>query len=156
MDFYNLLEITQLRAIQAALQPSAESVWRMRCRAYSEKFFTPLHVVMHELDPAFVLQALYEERYTPSEVQEDLEGILETLYRIKDPNYNAVTQQETEDLVDNVLNKEIARLAKKKRPTQETIQQDIKSAKPKSGSMNFQDLEKMESLVESNKSGFDK
>jgi len=61
--------------------------------------------------------------------------------------------------VDAVLNKEIARLSKKKRPTEQTIQQEIKKAeaeKPKSGSMNFEDLEKLEGSVESNKIGFDK
>lgn len=58
--------------------------------------------------------------------------------------------------MDNVLNREIARAAKKKAPTQETIQQDIKAAelKPKSGGMNFDDLQKIDSESESGKSGF--
>ena len=64
-----------------------------------------------------------------------------------------------EDLVDAVLNKEIQRLSKKKRPTQETIQAEIKKKeiqKPKSGSMSFGELEKLEENLESGKSGFDK
>lgn len=158
MDLFTLLELSQLRAINTALKPSVESIWRSYCRSYSAQFHTPLHVVMNELDPVHVLQALDEAKFTPGNVEEDLEGIVEKLQTIKDPDYAHMSKQDVEDMVDAVMNKEIARLSKKKRPTQETIQQEVRAAesKPKSGSMNFQDLERMESQVEANKSGFDK
>jgi hypothetical protein len=157
ISYYDILELAQLRAIQSAFEPSADSIFRIKCRQYSERFHTPLHVVMNELDPGLVLQALFEEQFPPSCIEEEGEEILDKLYTIKDPSYRRITQEETENLVDNVLNREIARLAKKKRPTQETIQAAVKEAeaKPKSGGMSFGDLEKMETKAEANKKGFD-
>ena len=158
-SFYDLFEICRLKAIALAIDPTTESIYRMRCREYSEKFHTPLHIVEKELDPLFVLQHLYEVQYSPRVIDEELNEILEQLYRIKDPNYAPMSKEDMEDLVDAVLNKEIQRLSKKKRPTQETIQQEIKKdeiKKPKSGSMSFGDLEKLEENIESSKAGFDK
>lgn len=157
-SFYDLFDLCRLRAIGLAIEPTTESIYRMRCREYSEKFHTPLHVVENELDPLYVLGHLYETQYSPRVVDEELNGILEELYKIKDPNYAPISKEDLEDLVDSVLNKEIKRLSKKKRPTQETIQHEIKKsdAKPKSGSMNFSDLEKLEDNAETNKIGFDK
>jgi len=158
-SFYDLFQLCRLRAIGLAIEPTTESIWRMRCREYSERFHTPLHVVENELDPIFVLQHLYEIQYSPGVVEEELNEILEQLYTIKDPNYSPLSKEEMEDLVDAVMNKEIKRLSKSKRPTQETIADEIKKAEtkpPKKGSMNFGDLEKLEESIESLKSGFDK
>lgn len=161
IDFYDLFELAQIKAIESAISPSLDSIWRMKAREYSVMFYTPLHVVMKELDPSMVLQALYEAKYPPSIVDEELEELLDKLNLLKDPNYSRMSKEDTEDLVDSVLNKEIKRLGKKKTPTQETIKQEIKAseAKPKiskSGSMNFGELEKMDSVTESNKNNFDK
>jgi uncharacterized protein YejL (UPF0352 family) len=154
-DFYSLFELAQIRAINLAIEPSLESIWRMKLREYSQKFFTPLHEVQ-ELDPLFVLQALNEERYHPSIVDEELEELLDTLNKMKDPKYSRISKEDLENLVDNVLNKEIARAAKKKAPTPETIQAEVKAAEsnPKSGKMAFGDLEKLEAVSEANKAGF--
>ena len=156
-DFFELFKLTQLRAINLALEPSAESIWRMRAREYSKKFHTPLHIVLNELDPVFVLQELSEDLYSPSIVDEELEELMDILYKTKDPNYSRMSREDLEALVDNVLNREIARAAKKKRPTQETIEREIKiaEAKPKSGSMSFGELEELETKSETNKAGFD-
>ena len=152
MDFYTLLEVSQLKAIECALKPSADSIFRIKARQYSVTYHTPLHEVM-KLDPLLVLQALDEERYSPGSVDDDLDGILEQLYKIKDPTYDRMSKEDLESLVDTVLNKEIKRLSKKKRPTEETIQEEIKKAKnkPKSGSMTFTDLEKIDSQSEPNR-----
>jgi hypothetical protein len=159
LDFYQLMELSQLRAINCAIEPSRDSLWREKCREYSVRFFTPLHIVINDLDPMFILQALYEEQFSRFIVEEELEEILEKLYTVRDPDYTSVSKEELEELVDNVLNKEIARKSKKKKPTQETIQNDIKenskkSLLPKSGSMSFKDLNRIESSSESNKLGF--
>lgn len=166
MDFFSLFELAQIRAINSAIDPSMESIYRIRCREYSQKFHTPLDRVMNELDPLMVMEALYEEKYPPSCIEEELEELLDILHKAKDPTYSRMSAEETEALVDAVLNKELARAAKKKRPTQETIQSDIKAAelKPtpapskgrplKSGSMNFGDLEKIDAESERNKGGF--
>ena len=73
-----------------------------------------------------------------------------------------MTAEETEELVDAVLNKELARAKRKKRPTEQSIQEDIKVAetpkatkRPKSGGMTFEELEKMDTNTETNKSGFE-
>lgn len=158
MDFYDLINLAQIKAIHAAIEPSLESIWRIRCREYSKAFHTPLHVVMHELDPMMVLQTLNEEKYHPSIVEQELEGLLETLQKIKDPTYSKMDPQMLEDMVDMVMNREIARLAKKKPPTPETIQAAIKTAEvktPKSGGLDFSSLAKMEEKAETNRAGFE-
>lgn len=158
IDYYDLLEISQIKAIHSALEPSAASIFRIKCRQYSERFHTPLHVVMNELDPILVLEALFEDQFPPSIIEEECEDILDRLYTIKDPSYRRMSKEETENLVDSVLNKEIARLTKsnKKAPTPQSIQEAVKEAqvKPKSGGMTFGDLEKLETKAESNKAGF--
>ena len=158
INFYSLFELCELRAINAALDPTPESVWRIRCRQYSQMYHTPLHVVMNELDPTMVLQALYEDKYHPSVVEQECEDLLEKLYLIKDPTYSRMSKEDEEAMVDAVLNREIARAAKKRRPTQETIQADIKKAEskplPKSGGMDFGNLEEIDGKAEANKEGF--
>ena len=120
-------------------------------------FHTPLHMV-DDLDPMYVLQALSESKYPPSIVDEELEELLETLYKMKDPTYSRMSAQETEDLVDAVINKEIKRTSQKKAPTQDTIHAAIQTAAikatPKSGGMSFTDLENLETKSEANKAGF--
>jgi hypothetical protein len=154
-DFYSLIELQQLKAIALALEPNLDSIYRIKCRNYSQKFQTPLHLV-YELDPVQVLRDLFEDQYPPSIVEEELEELMDRLYTMKDPSYSRMSAEETEELVDAVLNREIKRLSKKKPPTQETIKADIKAAEiPKSGGMNFADLEKLEAKAETNKAGFD-
>ena len=156
IDLYSLFELAELRAIHAAIEPTMESIWRAKCRSYSLTYHTPLHVVMNELDPLHVLQTLNEEKYSPREIMEEPQEILEILYKMRDPNYVIVSQEETEALVDSVMNKELARAKKKKAPTQQEIQSQVKAAeaKPKSGVLDFGNLEQMESQAESNKAGF--
>ena len=155
LNFYDLFELAQLRALSVALEPTAESIYRMRCRDFSQRFHTPLHLV-YELDPMEVLLTLAEEKYPPSIVEEEGEDLLDILYRIKDPMYSRMSAEDTEAMVDSVINKEIKRLAKKRPPTPEKIASDIKEAevKPKSGGMSFDSLERLESKSESGKAGF--
>ena len=139
-NFFDILEHSQLRAIDAAINPTAESIYRIKCREYSIKFHTALDQVM-KLDPMFVAQTLFEDLFHPSIVNEELEELMDKLYIMKDPNYSRMKQEEVEDLVDAVLNKEIARAAKKKITSQEiTSQIRAAEAKPKSGGLDFKDL----------------
>lgn len=155
MNLYDLIEFHQVLSIGLALEPTTESIFRIKQREYSDRFNTPLHEVA-KLDMAFILQHLYEDLYPPSIVEEELEELLDKLYKIKDPTYSRVSVQETEDLVDAVLNREIARAAKKKVPTQESSKEvDMPGTPtPKSGGLNFGQLESLESKAESNKAGF--
>ena len=156
MNFYDLLEYCQIKAIYNAIDPNQESIYRIKCREYSTKFFTPLHIVQDQLDPLFVMQALYEDKYTPNIVDEELPELLEKLYKIKDPTYDPMPKEEMENLVDAVLNKEIQRLAKKKALTQETIQQEIKQVETKKPikKLDFGHLEALESEAEAGNSNF--
>lgn len=129
----------------------------MKYREYAETFHTPLHDVV-KLDPEFVLRHIYENKYSHSEVNGELEDFLEKLYQFKDPSYQRITNEETEALVDAVLNKELKRAGLQK----ETIgnkpvpQKEAKEpAKPKSGGMKFDDLEAQESKAEGPKAGFE-
>ena len=160
-DFYSLFELAEIKAINAALQPTLESVYRTRCREYSTLFHTPLHVVMNDLDPQMVLLALNEERFTPRIAEEEIDELMEILYKIKDPKYTRLSKEDLEEMVDAVLNRELARAEKKKKkaPTQQEIASDIKAADskpktPKSGGMNFGSLEKLEADSEANGPGF--
>lgn len=132
-----IFEHCEIRAIQDAVDPTNDSIYKIKCRDYSKIFFTPLHEVM-KLDPVFVISTLYEEKYRPIEIESELDNILEKLYTIKDPTYTKISKEDLEDLMVNVLNKEIRRLSKKK-PTPANIQSEIKESesKPKSGSMSF-------------------
>jgi len=154
VNFFDIYELSHIKAIGLAISPTPQSVWQMRCREYSQQFHTPLHVVM-ELDPQLILDSLYQSKYDPSVVEEDLEGLLEILYKIKDPNYSSISKEDLENLVDNVLNREIARAAKKKAPSLPEITSEIKASEiknPKSGGMTFGELEQLES--QENTSGF--
>ena len=154
-DFFELFKLAQLRAINLALSPTAESIWRIKLRNYSERFHTPLHLC-EDLDPLYILQALNEDKYSPSIVDSELDELMDIIYTAKDPAYSRMSQEDLEALVDNVINRENARAAKKKRPTQETIQNEVKvaDAKPRSGGMSFGDLERLEAKSETNKAGF--
>jgi len=154
-DLFTLFEIAQIKAIHNALEPTMDSIWRARCRDYSKRFYTPLHVVMEDLDPEMVLLALNEERYPISCVEEELPELMETLYKIKDPSYTSISKEDIEAMVDNVLNKENARYNKKK--TKEQI--EVKKTAPenilKSGGMSFSNLENIEAKAENNTAGFE-
>jgi hypothetical protein len=161
MNYYDLLEHAELLAINAAISPTAESIYRMKCRAYSQQFHTPLHLV-YELDQAIVLQALYEDKYHPSVVEEELEELLEKLRKIEDPSYTRLSDAEVEDLVDAVINHENKRKGNKpkKKTSEKTLLEKNTSeivdlpTPPKSGGMSFGDLEKSDEASESGRSGF--
>ena len=89
---------------------------------------------------------------------------MDELYTIQNPEYSRISKEQLEELVDAVMNKEIQRASKKKPVTQQTIAEDIKESVskkpiekkdppvklPKSGGMNFSDLDKLESNQENN------
>ena len=147
MNFYDLLECIQLKTILTALEPDSESLWRAKCRDYSQKFHTPLHLVF-DLDPEFVLLNLYEEDNTTKKINSNLDDVLDRLYRIQDPTYAPMLDEEVEELVDAVLMREMKRKGEIKpdkseksvlaKPTLEKI------APITSGGLKFDDLNKLE------------
>lgn len=163
MNFLDLIQHAELLAISVAISPTEESIYNIRCREYSDRFSTPLHLV-YDLDPLFVIRNLFEDRFRPSEIQEEIPELLEKLYQIKDPTYTSMSKQDTEDMVDNVLNREIRRLAKKKDPWTGEVQkpsvvkntsgEEVKEPPKKSGGVSFESLEQIDEAGEANKGGF--
>jgi hypothetical protein len=159
MHYYDLIELAEIKAINSAIFPSTESIYRLKCRQYSEAFFTPLDRV-YDLDPQLVLQALYESKYPPSVVENELEELIETLKRIEDPRYTRVSQEEIEDLVDAAINNLNRIKGKKKTVIEESLlDKDSKELKkqpipPKQGSMSFENLQQLEESSENNTKGF--
>jgi hypothetical protein len=163
MNFYDLIHHAELLAIGVALSPTPESIYSIRCREYSDRFRTPLHEV-YDLDPMFVLKNLYEDKYQPSEIHDEMEDLLDKLYTMQDPTYSRMNKQDLEDMVDAVMNKEIKRLAKTKDPitgelknpllAKKTSDKEVKPIPPKGGSMSFESLEMSDEAAEGNKGGF--
>jgi len=164
MNLYDLIHHAELLAIGVAISPTPESIFAIRCREYSDRFRTPLHMV-YDLDPMFVLKNLYEDKYQPSEIQDELEDILDKLYTMQDPTYSRMNKQDLEDMVDAVMNKEIKRLAKAKDPITGELKNPLlakktsenkkeEAPKPKSGGLSFESLEMSDEAAEGNKGGF--
>jgi hypothetical protein len=156
MDFFDVLEYWQIEAIKLALKQDAQYVWRRKCREYSQMFNTPLHEV-YKLDTDFVLQNLSEATYNTEHVHENIDEILDVLRKTKDPTYEKFEQEEIEDLVDMVINKENKRKTKMnqevslpgKMPVEPKVVKDL----PKKGGISFKELAEKES-EELGKDGF--
>lgn len=147
INFFEFLEQMQVRAIASALRPNADYIWREKCREYSVQFATPLHQV-YDLDPEFVISSLYEAEFSRAKVEENKEEVLGKLYRLNDPDYEEIEQEEIESLVDLVINKENKRRGKNLPETAAKgapLQKDTESSPvglPTQGGLKFDDLAK--------------
>ena len=146
LNFYEFLEQMQIRAIAHALTPGADYIWREKCREYSIKFSTALHLV-YDLDPEFVIQNLYETEFNRSAVQENMEEILGRLNRFNDPDFEEIEQAEIEELVDRVINKENKRKGKTpntsvKPPVANLKAPTIPAPQPTQGGLKFDSIAK--------------
>lgn len=90
IDLQELLYYCQAEAIANKMNPNEASVYRSICRSYSEKFHTPLTLVM-ELDPEHVILNVYESQAEDMKIDDyqRLESIMDTLLMMEDPNYEA-------------------------------------------------------------------
>ena len=90
IDFKDLLDTCQAEAIANKLSPTESSIWRSLARSYSKLFSTPLHLVLN-MDSEHVILNVYE--YQLKDLDEDkienLEHLMETIYTIEDPDYDA-------------------------------------------------------------------
>lgn len=98
IDLKDLLEYCQAEAIANRMNPTEESLWRYFCREYSEKFFTPLYLVL-EMDPEHVLLHVYEKRSENMDLEDyqKLEAVLDTIKSMRDPNYEDTKQKEQDE-----------------------------------------------------------
>lgn len=113
MKLSDLVEFCQAEALAAKLVPDDASIWRKICRDYSKKFMTPLTEV-HKLSPEFVLTSIYEEQLDAQNVDEALEDLLDAVYTLEDPEYEAEKEQQLSDFIDTIEAEEEERVKKGK------------------------------------------
>lgn len=124
MNIFELSDLAELRAIESKFNRTEDSMWRDIERQYSIKFYTPLHQVS-ELDPLFILQALFESKYDSLSLSEDadLNSLLDRLYTIQDPSYDIEAEKaelEYNKLAEKEEEERIAKLAAKKKKKEAT------------------------------------
>lgn len=108
-DFDLIIETCRAEAIASKLSPTSQSDWRYFCRQYSEKFSTPLHVVL-EMDPEFVILHVYESRTDSMNIEEDIEFMMENIYAMEDPEYYSEQKKEQDEFVRKIEEEEEERL----------------------------------------------
>lgn len=98
IDFKDLLEYCQAEAICSRMIATESAVWRRICREYSKLFHTPLHEVM-KMDPEHVVLSVCEEQASDMDIDDynKLEGIMDTIRSIEDPNYEVARKDEQDE-----------------------------------------------------------
>lgn len=111
MEIEELLSYCQITAIHNRLLPDAQALYRKFCRQYSKKFYTPLPQVM-ELDSIHVIQSVYEDSLENMDLEddEDVAAILERILMLEDPNYEAVSEEDLQDFIDEAEQEEEERV----------------------------------------------
>jgi hypothetical protein len=109
VDFLELIKMCRAEALAGKLYPTAESQWRFFCRQYSQRFSTPLEQVLN-LDPEHVILHVLETQTDDIDVEENIEQIMEKIYQIADPNYDAKVKKEQDDFDKKALEEEEERL----------------------------------------------
>jgi len=140
MILSDLLVYCKVKALENLFNPTEESIYHTFCRTYSKQFHTPLHLV-YEMDPEVVLQAIFDDKYEETDTFEEVEGILEDLYRLENPDYDKAHKINMDVFIKNMGEREKKRLAAVK------IQEEKNKTKlrpglsgKKSGSVDFSNL----------------
>jgi hypothetical protein len=145
MPFKALLDHAQAQAIVNTLENSETAVWRSICRSYSVKFSTPLHLCLDGTIAAEdILLAVFEEQLRDFNQEKDIESLIESIERIKDPSYERKKAKETDDFVKEAELEEKERLRKGEAiphaSTEKTLFDSNRPAeKPKAGGVDFSD-----------------
>lgn len=109
LTFKELLQTCQAKAMDQKLNPTEESVWRGICRYYSRTFNTALTEV-YQLDPMEVMLTFYESKLEEVDTEDQIEDILEAIYAIEDPEYEAEKRKELQDFIDRANEEEEERV----------------------------------------------
>jgi hypothetical protein len=109
MDFQDLADALRAQAIANLLSPTAESVYRKICRAYSKRFNTPLHQVM-ELSPEFVILNYFEDDLEDIDIDDNLDVLMDRIYSIEDPEYESIKKEEFDAFAEQAEEEERLRL----------------------------------------------
>jgi hypothetical protein len=109
-DFSYLIETLKVEALASKLYPTSESNWRWFCRQYSEKFHTPLHLVL-EMSPELVLLNVFESQTDSLDLENSIVDIMDKVYVIEDPSYEAAQEKDLQDFIKDAEAEERQRVA---------------------------------------------
>lgn len=110
MDFQELADALRALAIANLLSPTADSVYRKICRAYSKRFSTPLHEVI-DLSPEFVILNYFEDDLEDVDVDDNVEVLMDRIYSIEDPEYESMKKEEFDEFAEQAEEEERKRIA---------------------------------------------
>lgn len=150
ISLHEIIEYCQALAFESKLAPDTEAMWRSYCRSYSKKFNTPLPEVMR-LDPVHVILSYYEDQIEPVDLDEKLADILDAVYCLENPEYEAKKRAEFDRFAEEAEEEERERL-KAGRPIHPALKSQLTPSKqktapeplPKSGMVNLSYLEQEE------------
>jgi hypothetical protein len=143
IDRLNLAELMQTFkaiAIANALAPTEASLYRNFCRKYSVAFHTPLHVV-EKMHPEHVLLNVFEHQLDEMDVEENLETLLQQIYQIEDPEYDAKEEEDLQEFMALAEEEEKERVAMGERVGKKAKKVELPADLPKEGSINFAALQ---------------
>jgi hypothetical protein len=151
MDFKDLLDYCKAEAIANTISTNEISVWRGLCRSYSQKFATPLHLCLDgTIDPEAIILAEFEDQLCGFKEEDHLESILDEIYALEDPEYEAEKRKDLEDFMEKAEREEAERLRLGK-PIHRAMKEEttlqkgpIEEPKRTGGSINLSYLEKEE------------
>lgn len=129
MEFNDLAEYCQAKALADKLHYTDEASWRSFCRRYSKLFHTPLHVV-ETLDAATVLLAVYEEQLDDVDLDNNMEVILDMIYTLEDPEYAKQKKDELKQFIKDSEDEEEER-QKTGRPIHKLLADENKASRQK-------------------------
>ena len=134
MALKEILEFCKVKAISDVLSPTEESIWEDACRTYSQSFHTPLQEVL-KMDMEHVFYQNFALQLEEVDVDESVEELLEQVYKIENPDYEAEKEEELQAFIKKVEedDKKRSKLILKKQPL-------IPKDAPKSGSVDFSGL----------------
>ena len=144
MIFTELLQYCKVKAIADSLSPTEESIWRNACRFYSKRFNTPLKEVL-KMDPEHILLNNFEEQLNEIDLEENIDSILEQIYRIENPNYEEDQEKDVQEFIKKVEDseKKTKKINKNNELTEKTLlknNNEQEKKMPMGGSVDFSSL----------------
>ena len=144
MNYLELLQYCKIQAIASTLAPTEEALYRKACREFSEHFHTPLMDV-YKLDPELVMLNNFERQMEDIDIDKNIDSILEEIYRIEDPDYEAHEEEDLQKFISKVEADEEERM--KKNPSKKSLpENELKDELPNKGGVDFTFLKDGENL----------
>jgi hypothetical protein len=152
MNFLHISEIIeccQVEAIANKLDPTNAVRWQRFCRDYSKVFNTPYHQVL-QMDPEFVILAVYEEQLDNVDVEEKMEELMDRVLSIEDPDYEKTKEQDILEFMRMSEEEEEERIKagkpvfQKKKKSIPKKEEKLPENLPTSGGINLSYLEKLD------------